>query len=83
MKICLGIIGGHGSNAAIELQYYINEEINKQLDEKIWYKAGEKPTVCNCGWGINIYEDVYSSMMIKPKNIYHKDLFKNISKYCC
>jgi len=28
----LGIIGGHGSNAAIELQYYINEYINKNKE---------------------------------------------------
>ena len=34
MEKCLGIIGGHGSNAAIELQYYINEEINKHLDTR-------------------------------------------------
>jgi aspartate racemase len=35
----LGIIGGHGSNAAIELQYYINEEINKHLDTRKYIKT--------------------------------------------
>jgi aspartate racemase len=39
MKICLGIIGGHGSNAAIELQYYINEEINKHADTRKYIKT--------------------------------------------
>lgn len=39
MKICLGIIGGHGSNAAIELQYYINEEINKHVDTRKYIKT--------------------------------------------
>ena len=39
MKICLGIIGGHGSNAAIELQYYINEEINKLIDTRKYIKT--------------------------------------------
>lgn len=36
---CLGIIGGHGSNAAIELQYYINENINKCLDTRRYIKT--------------------------------------------
>ena len=36
---CLGIIGGHGSNAAIELQYYINEEINKNLYTRKYIKT--------------------------------------------
>ena len=35
---CLGIIGGHGSNAAIELQYYLNEEINKRIDTRKYIK---------------------------------------------
>ena len=39
MEKCLGIIGGHGSNAAIELQYYINEEINKHLDTRKYIKT--------------------------------------------
>ena len=38
MDKCLGIIGGHGSNAAIELQYYINEEINKYLNTRKYIK---------------------------------------------
>jgi hypothetical protein len=58
-----------------------DDEINKQLNSEIWYQVGEKPTVCNFGWGINIYEDIYSSVFFKPKNIYHTDLFKNRVSY--
>ena len=36
---CLGIIGGHGYNATIELQYYINEEINKYFDTRNYIKT--------------------------------------------
>ena len=54
-----------------------DDEINKQLDKKIWYNAGEKPTVCNFGWGINIYEETYSSIYKQKESKYHKDLFKN------
>jgi len=39
MEIRLGIIGGHGSNAAIELQYYINQEINKKLNTRKYIKT--------------------------------------------
>ena len=39
MDKCLGIIGGHGSNAAIELQYYINEEINRKSDTRKYIKT--------------------------------------------
>jgi len=39
MYKCVGIIGGHGSNAAIELQYYINEEINKSVDTRKYIKT--------------------------------------------
>jgi aspartate racemase len=36
---CLGIIGGHGYNAAIELQFYINEEINRNMDTRNYIKT--------------------------------------------
>tara|TARA_B100000795_G_C22723610_1_gene408511 strand:- start:297 stop:1040 length:744 start_codon:yes stop_codon:yes gene_type:complete len=39
MNKCLGIIGGHGSNAAIELQYYVNEEINKNLETRKYIRT--------------------------------------------
>lgn len=39
MYNCVGIIGGHGSNAAIELQYYINEEINKNSYTRKYIKT--------------------------------------------
>ena len=36
---CLGIIGGYEYNATIELQYYINEEINKNIDTRNYIKT--------------------------------------------
>jgi aspartate racemase len=54
----IGIIGGHGSNAAIELQYYINEEINKKLDTRNYIKTIviNDATINNDDTIYNLYE---------------------------
>jgi aspartate racemase len=81
MKICLGIIGGHGSNAAIELQYYINEEINKQLDTRKYIKTFviNDATVNNDNETIlDLYENTNERV---EKSIY--DAYNNLVKLGC
>jgi len=81
MKICLGIIGGHGSNAAIELQYYINEEINKQLDTRKYIKTFviNDATVNNDNETIlDLYENTNEKV---EKSIY--DAYNNLVKLGC
>ena len=81
MKICLGIIGGHGSNAAIELQYYINEEINKHVDTRKYIKTfvindatvnNDKETI------LDLYENTNERV---EKSIY--DAYNNLVKLGC
>ena len=57
---CLGIIGGHGSNAAIELQYYLNEEINKRIDTRKYIKTvviNDATVNCDNETIFNLYEN--------------------------
>ena len=81
MKICLGIIGGHGSNAAIELQYYINEEINKYVDTRKYIKTFviNDATVNNDNETIlDLYENTNERV---EKSIY--DAYNNLVKLGC
>jgi aspartate/glutamate racemase len=81
MKIVLGIIGGHGSNAAIELQYYINQEINKQLDTRKYIKTFviNDATVNNDDETIfDLYENTNEKV---EKSIY--DAYNNLVKLGC
>lgn len=81
MKICLGIIGGHGSNAAIELQYYINEEINKHADTRKYIKTFviNDATVNNDNETIfDLYENTNERV---EKSIY--DAYNNLVKLGC
>ena len=81
MKICLGIIGGHGSNAAIELQYYINEEINKHVDTRKYIKTFviNDATVNNDNETIlDLYENTNERV---EKSIY--DAYNNLVKLGC
>ena len=81
MKIRLGIIGGHGSNAAIELQYYINQEINKHFDTRKYIKTFviNDATVNNDNETIlDLYENENDEV---DKSIY--DAYNNLVKLGC
>jgi len=81
MEICLGIIGGHGSNAAIELQYYINEEINKHVDTRKYIKTFviNDATVNNDNETIfDLYENTNEKV---KKSIY--DAYNSLVKLGC
>jgi len=81
MKIFLGIIGGHGSNAAIELQYYINEEINKIKNTRKYIKTFviNDATVNNDDETIfDLYENTNEKV---DKSIY--EAYNNLVKLGC
>lgn len=81
MEICLGIIGGHGSNAAIELQYYINQEINKKLNTRKYIKTFviNDATVNNDNETIfDLYENTNEKV---DKSIY--EAYNNLVKLGC
>tara|TARA_B100000795_G_C22725300_1_gene409188 strand:- start:252 stop:1010 length:759 start_codon:yes stop_codon:yes gene_type:complete len=83
MFIRLGIIGGHGSNAAIELQYYINEAINKRKNTRKYLKTIviNDATVNNDNETVhNLYENKTINKLM-DKSIH--DAYHNLVKMGC
>jgi len=49
------------------------------MDKKLWYEAGEKPTKCNFAWGERIYSNSsnINALFVHTIPKYNIDLFKN------